>query len=244
MKKVFITLSSLFLCSQVLAADVAATKAEITRNLGSSNRSDAETARDANRKPAEVLEFFGLRDDMRVLELVPAGGYWSKFLAPTIKGDGEYFVSIGINDNFRDNVMSQSGAEELKIINPDLSFRSTANAISFDESNLDLVLTFWNLHNIPAENRNNLNTAVFNSLASGGVYGVVDHTRRHSEPGSRANGRRLDPVVVIKEMLDIGFEFDGYSDMHFHPEDDLTQEVGSPGVRGNTDRFVLKFSKP
>ena len=35
-----------------------------------------------------------------------------------------------------------------------------------------------------------------------------------------------------------------FSDMHYHPEDDLTREVGSAGVQGNTDRFVLKFRKP
>jgi predicted methyltransferase len=32
--------------------------------------------------------------------------------------------------------------------------------------------------------------------------------------------------------------------MHFHPEEDLSQEVGTPGVRGATDRFTLKFRKP
>ncbi len=49
---------------------------------------------------------------------------------------------------------------------------------------------------------------------------------------------------MIKEMVDVGFEFADFSAMHYHAEDELTQEVGSPGVRGNTDRFTLKFRKP
>jgi predicted methyltransferase len=57
-------------------------------------------------------------------------------------------------------------------------------------------------------------------------------------------GRRLDPVLIIKELIDVGFEFVNFSDLHYHPEDDLSLDVGTPGVRGNTDRFTLKFRKP
>ena len=62
------------------AADPAATRAKIAMALQGDIRSEAEVARDANRKPAEVLEFFGLEDDMKVLEISPATGYWSKFV--------------------------------------------------------------------------------------------------------------------------------------------------------------------
>ena len=243
MKKIIATVGSLALCTQIFAADVAGTRAEIERNLQGEVRTAAEKARDANRKPAQVLEFFGLRDDMRLLEISPATGYWTKFVAPTLKDDGDYFVSVGVSDNFRNDVISTTEASDVKVINADLSFRNMP-AFSFEESNLDMVLTFWNLHNMNPERRATLNKGVFDALASGGVYGVVDHTRRHGEPSVRANGRRLDPVLVIDEMLKIGFEFGGFSDMHFHTEDDLSQEVGTPGVRGNTDRFVMKFIKP
>jgi predicted methyltransferase len=45
-------------------------------------------------------------------------------------------------------------------------------------------------------------------------------------------------------MIDVGFEFVDFSPMHYHPEDNLSQEVGTPGVRGNTDRFTMSFRKP
>ena len=89
-----------------------------------------------------------------------------------------------------------------------------------------------------------MNAQVFAALKSGGHYGVVDHTARHMEPQNSENRRRLDPVMAIKEMLDIGFEFVGYSDLHYRADDTLVYEVGRRSVSGNTDRFTLLFRKP
>jgi len=89
-----------------------------------------------------------------------------------------------------------------------------------------------------------LNDAIFNALKPGGIYGVVDHTRRHNQAGARFNGRRVDPVLAIKEIQDAGFEFVDYSDLLAMPDDQLILEVGQPEVSGRSDRFVLKFRKP
>jgi predicted methyltransferase len=229
-----------------MAADSAATRNKIEQALSSSIRDAAETARDANRKPGEVLEFFGLEDGMKVLEISPATGYWSKFVGPTLcENGGELVFSVGVSDDFKNDVMSLDGLECTSAINNDITLRNLPE-FSFDDSQFDMVLTFWNLHNPSVEGRKNLNEAVFSALNSGGIYGVVDHTRRHLEPTSREaqNGRRLDPVLIIKEMIDVGFEFVDFSPMHYHPEDNLSQEVGTPGVRGNTDRFTMSFRKP
>jgi predicted methyltransferase len=229
-----------------MAADSAATRNKIEQALSSSIRDAAETARDANRKPGEVLEFFGLEDGMKVLEISPATGYWSKFIGPTLcENGGELVFSVGVSDDFKNDVMSLDGLECTSAINNDITLRNLPE-FSFDDSQFDMVLTFWNLHNPSVEGRKNLNEAVFSALNPGGIYGVVDHTRRHLEPTSREaqNGRRLDPVLIIKEMIDVGFEFVDFSPMHYHPEDNLSQEVGTPGVRGNTDRFTMSFRKP
>ncbi|MDH3305471.1 MAG: methyltransferase, partial [Gammaproteobacteria bacterium] len=76
------------------------------------------------------------------------------------------------------------------------------------------------------------------------LYGVVDHTARHMEPPNVENRRRIDPVLVIKELLDQGFEFVGYSDLHYRADDELEYEVGRRSVSGNTDRFTMLFRKP
>ena len=246
MRKNLICIVSVLFSSQLMAADSAETRNKIEQALTGSIRDAAETARDANRRPGEVLEFFGLEDDMKVLEISPATGYWSKFVGPTLcENGGELIFSVGVSDDFKNEVMSLDGLECSSAINNDIALRNLPE-FSFDDSQFDMVLTFWNLHNPSVEGRKNLNEAAFSALKSGGIYGVVDHTRRHLEPTSREaqNGRRLDPVLIIKEMIDVGFEFVDFSPMHYHPEDNLSQEVGTPGVRGNTDRFTMSFRKP
>ena len=64
------------------------------------------------------------------------------------------------------------------------------------------------------------------------------------EGPNHENRRRVDPVLVIKEMLDQGFEFVDYTDLHYRADDTLVFEVGRKTVTGNTDRFTLLFRKP
>ena len=48
-------------------------------------RTPEERARDLNRLPAEILSFFRMREDMRVIEILPAGGWFTKILGPVLK---------------------------------------------------------------------------------------------------------------------------------------------------------------
>jgi predicted methyltransferase len=116
--------------------------------------------------------------------------------------------------------------------------------MDFGVTGLDMAVTFRNLHNFEADSRARINGAVFKALKRGGLYGVVDHTRRHMEPDYSENRRRIDPVLVIKELLDQGFEFVDYADLHYRADDELEYEVGRKTVTGNTDRFTLLFRKP
>ena len=107
-----------------------------------------------------------------------------------------------------------------------------------------MVLTFRNVHNFDEQGRMRMHQASFDALRSGGVYGIVDHTRRHMERDDFENRRRIDPVLVIKEAQAAGFEFVDYSDLHFRADDELEYEVGRRSVSGNTDRFTFLFRKP
>jgi len=217
--------------------------------LDAPQRSAEERARDANRRPVETLAFFGLRDDMRVLEIVPGGAWYTKLLAPALRERGELHVWIGL-ERFADR-LSQPGLEGVRVAARDASLEATERRgiytiepFSFGLSGLDAVLTFRNLHNLTPGARANLHRAVFEALRPGGVYGVVDHTRRHMEPDGPENRRRLDPVVAIEEALAAGFVLDGWSDLHYRPDDELRYEVGRRTVTGNTDRFTFRFRRP
>lgn len=240
MRLVVLVLS--LLISAGLLAQEGGVADKIRAAMESDVRSEAEMLRDRNRKPVETLEFFGLEDDMRVLEMLPGGGWYTKLLAPVLRDNGELYIAIGTN-NVRDRLLTQPGFGHVKVV--DVEGQDAAmGPLDFDVNNLDLVLTFRNMHNYSEEERLNVNAAVFAALKAGGHYGVVDHSRRHMEPSTDENSRRADVVQIIKEAQESGFVLEDYSDLHYRPDDELRYEVGRATVTGNTDRFTLLFRKP
>ena len=108
----------------------------------------------------------------------------------------------------------------------------------------DLLLNIREYHNIDRDSVAIFNQAAYGALKPGGYYCIIDHTRRHMEPDERANRRRMDPVLVIKQVQAAGFRFVDFTDLFLRPDDELRYEVGRRTVRGNTDRFTLLFQKP
>ncbi len=213
-------------------------------------RSDKEKMRDANRMPVETLAFFGIREDMKVLELIPGGGWYTKLLAPALRDKGQYYASIGtsrIEKNLtKGNLLAKAKmlSTSTKMSYDKKSGSYILNDINFNVTDIDAVLTFRNYHNFTKEARMAMNAASFKALKAGGIYGVVDHTRRHMQAADGENGRRFDPVLAIKEIQQAGFELVDYSTLHYRDADKLILEVGKDSVTGKTDRFTLLFKKP
>ena len=224
--------------------------AKLEAAMAADGRPEADIARDRNRKPLETLQFFGLEDDMRVLELLPGGGWYTRLLAPVLAENGTLYVAIGTG-NVAANIAPLPGFEKIEILEttdnvhrPEGARLYTMDDFDFGVRDLDMVLTFRNVHNFGEEGRRLMHEKSFEALRSGGVYGIVDHTRRHMEADDNENRRRIDPVLVIKEVQAAGFEFVDYSDLHFRADDELEYEVGRRSVSGNTDRFTFLFRKP
>ncbi len=250
MKKLI--LLALLFSHTVIAADkdFSATEASLKKAMKSSLRTEKEIKRDRNRQPIETLKFFGFRSNMKVVELLPGGGWYTKLLAPVLAEDGEFFVAMGTG-RVSNTLVGKTGMDFLSIINDNANIHKkkgdrfySVDKFSLGEKDVDIVFTFRNYHNFGFEGRQLMNNAAFDALKSGGVYAVVDHTRRHMQALDNENGRRIDPVLAIKEIQDAGFVLVDYSDMHYKADDELRYEVGRKSVTGNTDRFTLKFVKP
>ncbi len=223
--------------------------------LKSEIRTDAERARDRNRMPKQTLAFFGLEPDMKVLEVFPGGGWYTKLLVPVLADKGEYIAVGGLGKALGfgpilGRLTSQPGYDDLEIVDISEALSSTAirgqmdmAKTNFGVSRVDLALTFRNLHNLSPEGRMEMYRALHKSLKRGGRLGVIDHTRRHMQPDSLEIWRRLDPVQVIKEATEAGFTFVDYANLHYRADDELRYEVGRKSVSGNTDRFTLMFKK-
>ena len=242
-----LTVGSLFGASALLAADI---EEKVNAAIAAEARPEADRERDRNRRPLETLEFFGLEDDMRVIELLPGGGWYTRILAPVLAENGMLYVAMGTG-RVEEGVLTEPGFENVEVIATDANLRRepgaryySADEFELDVDAVDMVLTFRNVHTFDEAGRARMHAAAFAALKSGGVYGVVDHTKRHMEPDTPENRRRIDPVLTIKEAQAAGFEFVDYSTLHYRADDELEYEVGRRSVSGNTDRFTFLFRKP
>lgn len=225
-----------------------AVEAKLSAAMADKARPAKDAARDANRKPLETLAFFGLKADMTVVEFMPGGGWYTRLLAPTLKEKGKLYVAY-TNPKYMGNLLEQPEFADVGVVGGDASFTHVAGSV-YNLSNADVAVkgadmafTFRNYHNLDAAGRKAMNDAAYKALKVGGIYGVVDHTRRHMEPDNTENGRRFDPVLAIKEIQDAGFMLVDISELHYQPTDALEKEVGHDSVSGKTDRWTLKFIK-
>lgn len=248
--KILFSLFLLLGTATLAADDFSASREKIIAAMGADTRSAEDSARDSERLPLETLEFFGLRDDMKAVELLPGGGWYSSILAPLLAEQGEFYIALG-TDHAKSRLAGKPGFERMQVVAEDVTITRLENSIYYSletsglgVSDADIVFTFRNYHNFNAEGRATMNRIVYDALKPGGIYAVVDHTRRHMEPDSPENRRRVDPVLAIKEIQAAGFELVDYSDLHFRADDELRYEVGRRSVTGNSDRFALKFVKP
>lgn len=254
MKKLYTALLASTMALSVMSTGVMAddhgTEAKIKAAMKADIRTDAERERDRNRRPVQTLAFFGLEHDMKIVELLPGGGWYTKLLVPTVAENGEYYAAIGTG-RVKERLAGKPGFEKLNIVAEDAElWREEGSRFysmkldSLGVTDADIVFTFRNYHNFADDGRAAMNKAAFDALKSGGIYAVVDHTARHMEPLTDSNRRRFDPVKAIKEIQDAGFVLVDYSTLHYREDDELEYEVGARSVSGNTDRWTLKFVKP
>lgn len=207
-------------------------------------RTDKEKARDVNRQPIATLAFFGLQPDMRVVELMPGGGWYSKILGAALAKDGEFYAAFGTDRIHEEVKFISTGTMSNRSKQDSAGFIFDIDSADLGVNNVDMVLTFRNMHNFSPIARGKINKAVFDALKPGGVYAVIDHSKRHMEAFGDWTWRRIDPVLVIKEVQQVGFEFEDFSSLHARPEDELKYDTRHDSLINESDRFTLRFRKP
>ena len=107
---------------------------------------------------------------MKVVELLPGGGWYTMLLAPVLAENGEFFVAYGTS-RVSENVLGedgfdkvQSAAGEAKIYRPEGSRFYVLENPDLGVSDVDIIFTFRNYHNFGAEGRAAMNQAVYDAL--------------------------------------------------------------------------------
>lgn len=229
-----------------------AASAGIAAAVADSRRPAADRARDADRKPAEMLAFAGVKPGQKVADLFPGGGYFTRLFSGAVGPTGAvYAVTFPY-------MTAKMPPRPGRVTPPPVSAepgRGNVREVQATEAGLglpapvDIAFTAQNYHDVllfvGPEGVAAFNKAVFAALKPGGTYVVLDHA---GAPGLDAAGiravHRIDPAQVRREVTAAGFVFDGESRAVRNPADPKTANVFDPAIRGHTDQFVLRFRKP
>ena len=88
--------------------------------LSGAQRTEKERARDQYRHPRETLEFFGVREDMNVVELSAGQGWYTAVLGPLLNPKGKLAVTTADPNGPADG----EGTKNAKVLAERLSKRS------------------------------------------------------------------------------------------------------------------------
>ena len=241
------------LCTLGLAGLVrAAIPAYIAQAVADKTRPEADTQRDADRKPAETLAFAGVRPGETVAELLPGGGYYTRLLSAVVGPKGKVYALPNARrpDAAPD---APDPAARLQPITSDPHYANVAvQTIKVADVTLppgvDLVwtsLNYHDIHNVKDIDVVAFDRAVLAALKPGGTYLVVDHAAAAGSGfADTSTLHRIDPEAVKKEVESAGFKFAGSSDALRNKDDPHTEKVFDAGIKGHTDQFILKFTKP
>lgn len=224
--------------------------ATLTTTLANAEtRSVEDKARDAGRKPGEVLAFAGLTPGMRVLDMWAAGGWYTEVLSIAVGPDGEV-----VSQNPPPLLQFRGGANGLALSArlaenrlPNVTrLDSTLAAADLEAGSFDFALTALNYHDVfifqGADGAAALTARLLELIRPGGTLLIVDH---NANPGADYSAlHRMPKADAIATATAAGFVLAGESDVLANPDDDRTVNVFQPEIRGQTDRFVLKFTKP
>ncbi|MFL5294903.1 MAG: class I SAM-dependent methyltransferase [Phenylobacterium sp.] len=229
---------------------MAAVPANITAALADKARPAADTARDAARKPGELLAFAEVKPGQKVADFMMGSGYFTRILAPAVGPAGKVYAYQSAEFvKFRAayGTEQQAAVADYKNVTP---LTAPLSAVGLPEG-LDLVLTVQNYHDLhlpafPADTADSVNRQVFKALKPGGLYVVVDHAAAAGAPEAETANKlhRIDEANVKKEVEAAGFKLVSEDRMLASPADDHSLNVFQPAIRGKTDQFVLKFRKP
>jgi predicted methyltransferase len=253
------------LASPALAAEDDHLKAVIAGD----QRPADQKARDQYRHPYETLRFFGIRNDMKVLEIYPGGGWYTQILAPYLKEKGKLTVAVydrnpktqkewmpKYNKEFMDGFMGKSDVYGniaiVDMVPPDRVDLAPAGSV-------DMILDFRNAHNWIELGDDEVAAGWFKALKKGGVLGIIEHRRNESKPHDSESGY-IHQKQIVDLMVKNGFELAASSELNSNPKDTSDHPEGvwtlPPGLAlgeeksaeylaiGESDRMTLKFVKP
>ena len=233
-----------------IAAQNTATQSDSTElqaALNNPSRSDADKARDSQRKPVQVLSFFGIGKGMTVMDLMASGGWYTEVLSHAVGTSGKVYaqniqVFLNYNDRMYDKALTDRLANNRlpNVIRWDREFADLGEANSIDAALT--ALNFHDLYNTNPAWAAEMLAGVKKVLKPGGTLAVIDQNGVAGADNNQLH--RITQQEVVDAVTAAGFELIATSELLRNSEDDHTLNVFAPPIRGKTDRIIMKFRKP
>lgn len=220
------------------------------------HRSQTNKARDQYRHPLETLEFFGLRDDMTVMEIWPGAGWYTDILGPVLKDNGHliavayepYLETAPENPSYRFNLdrLLLSKFSDNESVFGAVEVAGYVDPIKQQlgqSETVDLIVTFRSAHGWVEDGvAEEVFADFYDVLKHGGHLGIVQHrATAGTDPKQTAGNGYVSESTIIELAEQAGFELAkkseinaNFKDTHDHPEGVWTLP---PSLRlGDTDR--------
>lgn len=213
------------------------------------NRSEEDRARDAGRKPFEVVAFVGIEPGMNVLDVMAAAGWYTEVLSIAVGPEG-HVAAHNTSFAFRMRDGANDKAISARLANDRLPNVSRLNKeiaeLTPEDGSFDAAFTALNLHDIYNNGGEaaavGAMTAIYATLKPGAVFGVIDHQGLGGQDNAALHRMLKSDAIRVAEAA--GFTLEADSDILHSDIDDMTQHMRAEGIRGYTNRFLLRLRKP
>ena len=225
------------------------TDASLTQALAVASRPQAAKSSDADRKPAQLMTFLGVKPGMVALDAVAVGGYMTEVLSIAVGPNGKVYSQNP------QAVYQLQGGMYVKPINERHAGGRLPNVVRVDgdlpassiipPGSVDVAITAQNVHDIYYINKDaaaQFLKGIYATLKPGGALLLSDHTG--NDGANNAQLHRIPKHIAVDLAKAAGFVVEAESDVLAHPADDHTKVVFDPSLRGKTDQFVLRLRKP
>lgn len=240
------TCATLFLATQPM--DTRQIDDPIAAAAAHADRSAQDLARDADRKPGRVLNFFGIKRGMHVADLMAGDGYFTEILSRGVGEHGKVYcqnTSIPLKvfaDKPLTERLARPGLEN--VVRLDREFDDVGLPAGLDAA---ILIRFYHDFGWQEVDRKAFNEMVFAQLKPGGSFGVLDHIAADGKGITQGKSlHRVEPSLVRAEIEAAGFVLEAESFLLRNPDDTHDWNIFSDDAkrRDKTDRFIYLFRKP
>lgn len=239
-----------FIALMLAVVAAAVSRPAIAQDYGAiaaaADRSDADRNTDKRRDPLKLLNFIGVKEGMKVLDMEANAGYTTELLARAVGRNGIVYAQDSaevmerqVKDKFDIRAQKPAMKGVIHVI------RNYDDPLPPDVRNLDLITFFFAYHDMTymQVDRAEMNRKLFAALKPGGYLLIADHSAKAGDGTSVGKTlHRIEESVLRKEVEAAGFKLVAEGNFLRHPED--TRDVIVFRAPTPVDEFVLKYQKP